>query len=79
MLPRFAAAEDATRLGKERSEPAIGGGGAGWEWINWVRIGLRDGSVPVNAAGAWLHNIEGAAYAAKAAAGAMRLGALLRR
>ena len=42
--------------------PAIGGEGAGWEWINWVRTGLRDGSVPVNAAGAWLHNIAGEAY-----------------
>ena len=37
--------------------PAIGGEGAGWEWVNWVRAGLRDGSVPVNAAGAWLHDI----------------------
>ena len=27
-----------------------------------VRAGLRDGSVPVNAVGAWLHNIEGDAY-----------------
>ena len=42
--------------------PAIGGEGAGWEWINWVRTGLRDGSVPVNTTGAWLHNIEGEAY-----------------
>ena len=42
--------------------PAIGGEGAGWEWVNWVRNGLRDGSVPVNAAGAWLHNIVGEAY-----------------
>ena len=42
--------------------PVIGGEGAGWEWINWVRTGLRDGSVPVNAPGAWLHNIEGEAY-----------------
>ena len=42
--------------------PAIGGEGAGWEWVNWVRAGLRDGSVAVNAAGAWLHNIEGEAY-----------------
>ena len=41
----------------------IGGEGAGWEWINWVRAGLRDGSVPVNTAGAWLHNIAGEAYA----------------
>ena len=42
--------------------PAIGGEGAGWEWINWVRAGLRDGSVAVNAEGAWLHNIAGEAY-----------------
>ena len=42
--------------------PAIGGEGAGWEWINWVRAGLRDGSVPVNAEGGWLHNIAGEAY-----------------
>ena len=42
--------------------PAIGGEGAGWEWINWVREGLRDGSVAVNAGGAWLHNIAGEAY-----------------
>ena len=42
--------------------PAIGGEGAGWEWINWVRAGLRDGSVAVNADGAWLHNIAGEAY-----------------
>ena len=48
----------------ERAPPsAIGGEGAGWDWINWVRAGLRDGSVPVNAAGAWLHNIAGEAYA----------------
>ena len=43
--------------------PAIGGEGAGWEWINWVRAGLHDGSVAVNAPGAWLHNIAGEAYA----------------
>ena len=42
--------------------PAVGGEGAGWEWINWVRTGFRDGSVPVNAGGAWLHNIAGEAY-----------------
>ena len=47
----------------ERPPPrAIGGEGAGWEWVNWVLAGLRDGSVPVNAPGAWLHNIEGEAY-----------------
>ena len=28
-----------------------------------MRAGLRDGSVPVNTAGAWLHNIAGEAYA----------------
>ena len=48
---------------KRTPPPAIGGEGAGWEWVNWLRTGLRDGSVPVNAAGAWLHNIEGEAYA----------------
>ena len=42
--------------------PVIGGEGAGWEWINWVRAGVHDGSVAVNAAGAWLHNIAGEAY-----------------
>ena len=42
--------------------PVIGGEGAGWEWINWVRAGLRDGSVAVNAAGAWLHNIADEAF-----------------
>jgi len=44
------------------SPPVIGGEGAGWEWINWVRAGLRDSSVTVNAKGAWLHNIAGEAY-----------------
>ena len=43
--------------------PPIGGEGAGWEWINWMRASLRDGSVAVNAPGAWLHNIAGEAYA----------------
>ena len=47
---------------KRTPPPAIGGEGAGWEWVNWVRTGLRDGSIQVNAPGAWLHNIEGEAY-----------------
>ena len=47
---------------KRTPPPVIGGEGAGWEWINWVRAGLREGSVPVNGAGAWLHNIEGEAF-----------------
>ena len=47
--------------------PTVGGEGAGWEWINWVRAGLRDGSVPINAAGAWLHNIAGEAYVVSSA------------
>ena len=33
---------------KRTLPPAISGEGAGWEWIIWVRAGLRDGSVPVN-------------------------------
>ena len=58
--PQSASAEPAP---KRTPPPAIGGEGAGWEWVNWVRSGIRDGSVPVNAPGAWLHNIEGEAYA----------------
>ena len=59
--PQAATAEPEPGPGRA-PPPAIGGEGAGWEWINWVRAGLRDGSVPVNAAGAWLHNIAGEAY-----------------
>ena len=40
----------------------IGGKGGGWDWINWVRDGLRDGGIPVNADGGWLHNLGGDAY-----------------
>ena len=40
----------------------MGGKGAGWRWINWVRDGVRDGTVAVNAEGGWLHNIAGEAY-----------------
>ncbi|MCY4451229.1 MAG: DNA-binding domain-containing protein, partial [Immundisolibacterales bacterium] len=57
--PQAASAEPAP---ERTPPPAIGGEGAGWEWVNWVRRGLRDGSVPVNTPGAWLHNIEGEAY-----------------
>ena len=63
--PQPATAEpvpNSTPDSKRTPPPAIGGEGAGWEWINWVRAGLRDGSIQVNAAGAWLHNIEGEAY-----------------
>ena len=40
----------------------IGGGRVGWQWFNWVRAGLRDGSVVANAEGGWLHNIDGSAF-----------------
>ena len=61
--PQPATAEPAPTPAPARAPPpAIGGEGAGWEWINWVRSGIRDGSVPVNAAGGWLHNIAGEAY-----------------
>ena len=40
----------------------VGGEAAGWRWINWVRDGLRDGSIAVNAEGGSLHNIAGEAY-----------------
>ena len=59
--PQAAPAEPVPSPGRT-PPPAIGGEGAGWEWINWVRAGLRDGSLPINAAGAWLHNIAGEAY-----------------
>jgi len=59
--PQPATAKPALASGRV-SPPPIGGEGAGWEWINWVRAGLRDGSAPVNAASAWLHNIAGEAY-----------------
>ena len=42
--------------------PASGGTGKGWHWFDWVRAGVRDGSIPVNAAGGWLHNVGGAAF-----------------
>ena len=41
-----------------RSPERVGGEGAGWRWINW----LRDGMIAVNAEGAWLHNIGGETY-----------------
>ena len=46
---------------------AVGGMGAGWRWINWVRAGLRDGSIAANADGGWLHNIDGDAYVVRPA------------
>ena len=45
-----------------QSPSRTGGGGAGWEWIDWVRDGLRDGAIAVNAEGGWLHNLGGEAY-----------------
>ena len=48
-----------------KPEPApsdIGDGRVGWQWFNWVRAGLRDGSVRPNAEGGWLHNIAGSAF-----------------
>ena len=41
---------------------AIGGVARGWEWINWVRAGVRGGSIAVNAGGGWLHNVAGEAF-----------------
>ena len=60
--PPQAKAADSEPAPGRAPPPAIGGEGAGWEWINWVRAGLHDGSIAVNAAGAWLHNIAGEAY-----------------
>ena len=60
--PPQAATAEPSPAPKRTPPPAIGGEGAGWEWVNWVRAGLSDGSVPVNTPGAWLHNIAGEAY-----------------
>ena len=42
--------------------PRVGGVGKGWLWINWVRAGVHDGSIAVNAEHGWLHNVGGAAF-----------------
>lgn len=42
--------------------PTVGGVGKGWLWINWVRAGVHDGSIAVNAERGWLHNVGGAAF-----------------
>ena len=42
--------------------PIVGGSGKGWLWFNWVRAGVYDGSIAVNAVDGWLHNIGGAAF-----------------
>ena len=49
-------------VGAEAPPERIGGKGGGWDWINWVRDGLRDGGIAVNADGGWLHNLAGDAY-----------------
>ena len=55
--------DDAEQDDAARPAGRIGGKGAGWDWINWVRDGLRDGTVAANAEGGWLHNVGGEAYA----------------
>ena len=65
--PAATGAPRATAAGDEVPQPArapsdIGDGRVGWQWFNWVRAGLRDGSVQPNAEGGWLHNIDGTAY-----------------
>ena len=45
----------------------VGGIGAGWRWINWVRAGLRDGSIAANADSGWLHHLGGDAYVVRPA------------
>ena len=46
----------------EAAPSDIGDGRVGWQWFNWVRAGLRDGSIRPNAEGGWLHNIDGSAF-----------------
>ena len=53
--------------GKEDAESVkpserVGGEAAWWRWISWVRDGLREGTITVNAERGWLHNITGEAY-----------------
>ena len=48
--------------GSVESCERIGGEAAGWRWVNWVRQGLRAGTIAVNAQGGWLHHIAGEAY-----------------
>ncbi len=59
--PRDDDGQPEVRDGKQHTG-AIGGDGAGWRWVNWVRTGFRDGTIPVNASGGWLHNLAGEAY-----------------
>ena len=57
------AAEPEAGEGQATQTPVlIGGVGAGWRWINWVRAGLREGSIVANADGGWLHNLGGDAF-----------------
>ena len=55
-------AEDATE-----GDVLVGGLGAGWRWVNWVRAGVRDGSIEVNVDGGWLHNLGGDAFCVRPA------------
>ena len=57
-----AAPAAATREAATDGPSRAGGTGKGWLWIGWVRAGVRDGSIAVNAADGWLHNVGGAAY-----------------
>lgn len=52
----------AETLDSDGAPSDIGTGRVGWQWFNWVRAGLRDGSIEANAEGGWLHNIDGSAY-----------------
>ena len=45
-----------------RAAPSSAARGKGWLWFNWVRAGVRDGSIAVNAEDGWLHNVGGAAF-----------------
>ena len=57
-----AAAADGQAPKPEPAPAEIGDGRVGWQWFNWVRAGLRDGSVKANAEGGWLHNLGGSAF-----------------
>ena len=55
-------APEAQAARQENGPPVVGGEGKGWEWINWVRRGLFDGSMGANAEDGWLHRIGNEAF-----------------
>lgn len=49
---------------QEEAPEDLGTGAGGWEWVNWIRRGVWDASLPVNVADGWLFNVDGQAFVA---------------